>query len=1455
MPAVPSYEHEIFEHREPLRNICEIPDKIISVYTLEQHIWAGESVEEHDLSRQLRIPEPQTVKEFQINPVRVFLSDILRQMAAPYRPERRDMPVGQGYWIQAEFGSGKSHLLCFLAALGLGDKDIWEQVQEKEEKIGRGRRESLYRFWEEGIREKGLHGKRGILVVAKTLVGSGGGTVGMTGSNQQRLIDYIIEATREQLRIELNKNISLYPVELLADRFLKEDLERYCGDLKKFLRDPRFFAEDEQETLEDFLDLLQSNASSEDKRQCGTTLWRFYDEYLKMRPHLATEPEEVLKHLVEMVLAEGYTGMLLVLDEVSLFMKNRDDKMRIDDEQTLVVLSNRLTRVHNLPLWTVCSAQQAIESRMGVKNIIADDRLKEIILLKDNDEGYYEIALTRVREIIDPDAIDGYYLYYKKHFSWAGAFGKEQFHRFFPFHRPALEVLRSISVAGLTSERSTIHFMHETLKRLMNGDCNELISLGHLFEKTVTYEEDPSGMSEGLAAVKLKWEVEYQAYITCERQIIAQPRGLLKIYNDRALKILQTLFLYQIARLRLQGLNAEELANTVLQVKDEKATPDINNNHYLVIARTLSTELPQVIEAVDEEDTPHYRFDPVFSSVDPRHAFNRARDEAEANESFQQDAWLFLLGLTRDGWAVKTQRMRFDLANGHESLFAAIAPDHIYRSKNAPLDINWQGRIVSGFIEMRDIVQFYKQSIPLPALQTVTNDQDFALYVSMQPVPFEIIEKLLQQRNDPRILIWTPDEFTDEERRLFYDLTAYRRLISLWEQKDTNDAAEIINWVARSLQTEMGKIVKIIESRYGRGRIHGLSTMNMTVQMGGGLISPLTPIIGRVLSSVYESRDISFSHSAVFRKEEAVKVINGIVRLGEIPRYTKPNQDISAVQNFGLGLGVIRRGAERKLDVSGNRFVAAITAFIEQKLGEEGLMMPIEAIYKNFMGTNIVPNYGLPRRLIQLYLLCLVQTGKIRLTVSSKAGLSNSTIDYTTIKTIDFSARILDNLVELHKMTRPKNWDTLRPFVEALLNITISATYDDAMVTKHRADLRTLFREERDESQDILSRTRALFAILEVPNPYQRELEQFVQFFTLNLGDDEIDQILLQLAHVFQYTALEEEQVVTGDVDDFRNRLKKYRDLQQFISHADDLRLAHIYSTLTLPNEPFLEQLHQAQRELVQKLHNLQTHIDSDVLLRTDLIGRKRFDAAQEKATLSRFIIDYADVYVTMHTRVIKELDERRSRIKQMLSGPEMQVLKLLERVPAFQPVISQTLTREIEQIMGKIFSCPIDTSIQIKESLLTAPVHACNLTLENYQQQRQIAEQAEHEATQLFAEALQRRLEVFFNSTIQDRLQQGRADTLINDLLACHSVQELQDYLIQHNQAQGTLIVERLQRYLKRIAVKKVQIAAFHPTKNLIEQEQIPLLVKEFQAFLEGEIHSLRTNPDDDILPMLEIE
>ena len=501
--------------RKSLDQITDVPDDIISVYVVEQHIWANPNTEdERSRARKTRQAETRTVKEFLIDPVRPFLMDFFRQVSAPYEPNRKDNPIGQGYWIQAEFGSGKSHLLSFIGALALGGEKEWDIVSKKEEEAGRGKRESLAFFYENGLQKKSREGK-GILIAVKTLVGQGSIN---TAGDDKTLGSYILDAVAEQFYLENGKSLPLYPEEILAERFLSQDLERYSKDLQKYLQDPAYFDEENRMRLEEFLDALQNNQDPGIQRDLGQKLWDFYDRYLQIRPKIETDVEDVLKHMVQRLLAEGYAGLLLILDEVSLFMKGRSDKLRSEDEKALVVLSNRLAKVENLPVWTVCAAQQAIETKLvGVKNIIADERLKLVPLLN-KQEDYYDIALARVRTIKDAAAIDQYYEDYKRGFSWPQAQGRDQFERFFPFYPPAIDVVRAVSY-NLTTIRSALYFMLQTVKAQRKLQSNELITLWCLFDDVVNYTEDPSGTSRSIASIKTKFPTEWRAYEDAKRQI------------------------------------------------------------------------------------------------------------------------------------------------------------------------------------------------------------------------------------------------------------------------------------------------------------------------------------------------------------------------------------------------------------------------------------------------------------------------------------------------------------------------------------------------------------------------------------------------------------------------------------------------------------------------------------------------------------------------------------------------------------------------------------------------------------------------------------------------------------------------------------------------------------------------------------------------------------------------
>ena len=1441
---------DLLTTRKTLGEICTVPDKIISVYSLEKHVWQDSNSE---AARKARRPELQTIEEIQINPVRPFLNDVFRHIAAPYKPERKDNPIGQGYWIQAEFGSGKSHLLCFLAALAMGDKKSWEVVKQKEENAGRGKRESLYQFWEDGLQTKSSK-QKGIFVIVKTLVGAGGGTIGLTDKGQ-RLSEYILDAANEQIQAELGKNLSLYPTELLADRFINADLDRFRADLRKFLRDPRFFEEDEFEDIDSFLKDIQDNKSPEYKRSCGNKLWRFYTEYLKVQPHIAAETEDILQHMVEVILAEGYSGVLLVLDEVSLFMKNRDENQRTDDEKTLVVLSNVLAKIRNLPIWTVCAAQQAIESKMGVKNIIADDRLKLVELLKD-DKDYYDIVLARVREIKDPGAISNYYLYYKRGFTWPNSIGETEFSHFFPFHKPAIEVLRLVT-HELTTARSAIHFMHQTLKYQIKNQGNELIRLWELFDEAVRYEEDPSGVHAGLVAIRTKKEVEYKAYETCKRQTDGQTKGILKVYRDKAVKIIQTLFLYHVAKFKHQGLSPEEISNSILVERSSDSTPDENIQHYENISENLKKELRQIVQNADEDGKPLYRFDPVFTGVDPRDEFKKARDEAEANEVIQKDAWDHLVAL--DTWPIRTRQMTIDLANGNGSIFRDISPfigpweDHTTaKAGDQTIDITWQGRNISGLVGMRNIGKLASENTPLPAINTDETDNDFEVIVGTGPVANESVVKLLTLRNDPRIMVWTPAELNSEERDKVLDFAAYRKLVSDWQGKESEDAVAVINWVASTLQTELGKIVKVIGSSYARGRIDSLKNTQMEFHVAGELTNIITPLVDKVLTGTYESRDIKFDPPFVFNRDDGVKIINGIVKTGMIPKNAKPNKDISAAQNFGFGLKIMKKSAEKELDITDNRFIQEMQTFINEKLIETAQTMKIETIYKNFMGVGGPKDYGLSRRMVQIFLLCLARHGKIRIGIGPKAGLPFSMIDYANIGDTEFSAKILGAFTEIQKMEKPENWEVLRPYVEKILDQTIPSTHDDAVISGYRTKVQEEFAKQKDTTDRLSTKSKGLFETLKHPNPYVNELAQVTALFAKDISSgNDIQLVLYALKQAFGYKAFDDNQADQIEVDDLANRLKNYHDLQRFMEYETELRAIQSYCDITLPDLPQLAKARKIHRKITEKIKNLQPYIDSEVKLKTELIG-KIPPEPEETNTYGVLVKEYSTVYLALHDNVLDRAESCRSKINEILNGDVLRAFKIMEKITALQPVVSTKLEDKLRLLADGVFICPEPSKASVEERLRNGPVHHCNLSFENYSAILDEIESTSRKAYGALNGTINGKLEVFINQAVHERLEQGKAEPIIASLLDCTSVAEVRTLLVNAC-LKDPIVVDIINRYLKLIVVKAVFLADFVPSVSTIEKEQIGQVMQEFGTFLEEQFADVEG--DQDALPMLKLE
>jgi hypothetical protein len=371
-------------------------------------------------------------------------------------------------------------------------------------------------------------------------------------------------------------------------------------------------------------------------------------------------------------------------------------------------------------------------------------------------------------------------------------------------------------------------------------------------------------------------------------------------------------------------------------------------------------------------------------------------------------------------------------------------------------------------------------------------------------------------------------------------------------------------------------------------------------------------------------------------------------------------------------------------------------------------------------------------------------------------------------------------------------------------------------------------------------------------------LQQFALFFNTELKTDEIDEILARLDEVFGYHVYQDERSDQAEIDDFRNRYQHYRDSQQFLNYADELRLAFAYSQLVLPEDDYLKGARRTQAQLRTALKKLDPYIDSEALLRTELLGQTRGSQRSNEgdtAILPVLISSYSDVYGNMHTEVLNALETCREQIRNLLDSPELRGLITLERISALQPAISPDLVNCIQKLMDSILRCPDPSAGSVKAALQKETLHECGLSLENYDEYLIRASEATLEAQRQFRDGIYRKLEVFLSPAIRARLQQARDEALINGLLDCRSIEELWEFLLPECLEESDRVVETINRYLKRIIVKKVHIADFKASRNLVEREQVSEIASEFQLFLERQIADIDAEEGLDTLPILEIE
>lgn len=345
----------------------------------------------------------------------------------------RDVKEGRGggYWVQAEYGGGKTHFLASLLSLLSDAPDeveaaVWSAVGDSDMK----------QLWEKSIRERKLLGAHMSLMGTTSVVGRqesllsliDDAVVAALGKNG--IADPGISASGEALRaydqLALGIRAEVDRAFLSAQGVPVADHRREFGDDAKTAH-----------AL-----VLAAEAVSVD--------------LLKNR-----QVQDHARHVLTRLRASGFDGLLLVIDEYLSRESALDDAQKNEDAAILETLGFKLGRELGLPFYVVIASQGPLPAKLK-------ERFDPLTLLSQDNE-YSEIVCKRVMDYL-PGA-DEQSLLYHKHFTRSFSFlrrvTEQDTRAIFPFQPAVFRFLRDLvsspKVTNIPSARFAIGSTYDAL--------------------------------------------------------------------------------------------------------------------------------------------------------------------------------------------------------------------------------------------------------------------------------------------------------------------------------------------------------------------------------------------------------------------------------------------------------------------------------------------------------------------------------------------------------------------------------------------------------------------------------------------------------------------------------------------------------------------------------------------------------------------------------------------------------------------------------------------------------------------------------------------------------------------------------------------------------------------------------------------------------------------------------
>ncbi len=913
---------------------------------------------------------------------------------------------GQGFWLQAEYGAGKTHFLGTLVDLLVWqDLKVWEHLRDEE----------LKKDYAAPLAKKKW------FPVAFSLRGMGQSG---DGDSLMRVFEEQIRESIKTFAPDLDAGVKVTSPEL-ADQWYQSE----ATDAEK-AGVAFFFGKEHKCSGEDY-------RSKNGPKKFGQELVRSGLPEGRLRAKF----KERFAYIYEQITKLGsYEGIVFVVDEFRSWQDRHPPgtPAYAEDEEVLETLAYVLPTQH-LNIVTIIASQGDMPQKLSGGG--EGDRFVPLYLLADKNKGDFgEIVTFRSRELQKGAAADikDYYDYCRKEYKFIkqANISLDAFTSIFPFQPRCFEVMRRITQNAekhnLPTARSAIRMAWQTLSdtKLLSG--KRLITLADII--------DTDELRKGLNHEHYK-----DAYLNLQAAIEQLPE--LDVGPDernQCKAILQTLLLWVLSlpdNLR-DGLTSQEVAEAAWLNDDAVGAKD-HAEHLLDVLIQNGFPVRRDKKSRAGEEVWVYSYELSAMQAQPGKFFAPLKKKYVQDLKRQDEKWFESLF-----WDLSmiTPEAQAELAvNG--GIFAVFAPSdqrtaQERQSNQAPKyslphnsaastrrvhRIAYSGQVVISDRWRDELGEEIKHT-----------DQHFRLvYLTAKPV--ESDEKITAALRDTRIAVCRPDQLTPETRDALADLLAA-------EEMKKNCAAPNQGALREFADTKRRDVIKVIlkcqQDEFRRGKVFTEKGYGVqAVQVFAGTKDREEALAGVLLEKSYDTPLFSPKDlKKDFTDTDARKLFAGL--------FSKDpaSAERDAVTNFGPGmeLTVKSHPTEFKADHS-----QALAKMREALLGVSD--RPVNDLKTAFCR----PPYALTQEMIALYVFALVRSGtwELALNPSTPVKLANEKVlpgnklTAHTLGLVKWNTQLDKAMLGARIVaSTQKGWDEVLPFARVLDDtLKPAATPDDEL--------------------------------------------------------------------------------------------------------------------------------------------------------------------------------------------------------------------------------------------------------------------------------------------------------------------------------------------------------------------------------------------------------------------------